>query len=332
MLIALSFTIALFISRSAYGYPQMIREGYSNCVSCHRSPSGGGVLTPYGRSISEQVSTYAKDGEGNFLYGPELPEWLELGGDIRWINFTSKSALAEHSNIMWMQSELEAAVSPIPKLWIVATIGRYEEGSKYEYRSNYLLLNISNEFSMRFGKFLPAYGLNIPDHRAFINAEKNAEVYAAEARYTSQFISLTATGIGKRKFYLEGTDTEGYKTTERLEPAASASFYISQLKVGSYFRKTERGAFLSAGLLGAYLLCQLTNENGNKIYYSELGYQILNGLDIFAKYQAKPNTQSYSTGLNWFPRPHWQLLVEVERSVTAGLYTDSLLGMVHYNL
>src|SRR5262245_53860375 len=48
----LPFSIALGVllsSAQALAYPWMIRHGYGGCVTCHTDPSGGELLTPYGR-------------------------------------------------------------------------------------------------------------------------------------------------------------------------------------------------------------------------------------------------------------------------------------------
>ena len=50
----LRFTILLVsLSESAFALPNMVRLGYPNCVSCHVTPQGGGVLNPYGKGIDE---------------------------------------------------------------------------------------------------------------------------------------------------------------------------------------------------------------------------------------------------------------------------------------
>jgi hypothetical protein len=42
--------------RPASALPTMIRLGYSDCVSCHLSPQGGGLLNEYGRGIDQAQS------------------------------------------------------------------------------------------------------------------------------------------------------------------------------------------------------------------------------------------------------------------------------------
>jgi hypothetical protein len=48
----------------AHAYPWMIKHGYANCATCHADPSGGELLTGYGRVLSEEfLSTQWKKSE-----------------------------------------------------------------------------------------------------------------------------------------------------------------------------------------------------------------------------------------------------------------------------
>lgn len=47
---ALTSCVLFFTPRVAAAYPWMIRHGYFGCVTCHADPSGGSLLTPYGRA------------------------------------------------------------------------------------------------------------------------------------------------------------------------------------------------------------------------------------------------------------------------------------------
>jgi hypothetical protein len=42
--------VILWLPREAHAYSWMIRHGYSGCTTCHADPSGGELLTPYGRA------------------------------------------------------------------------------------------------------------------------------------------------------------------------------------------------------------------------------------------------------------------------------------------
>ncbi len=49
---------------NAQAYPWMIKHGYANCATCHSDPSGGELLTGYGRVLSEEfLSTQWKKSE-----------------------------------------------------------------------------------------------------------------------------------------------------------------------------------------------------------------------------------------------------------------------------
>src|ERR671910_1173384 len=53
----------VFWAEPAQAYTWMIRHGYAGCVTCHADPSGGELLTPYGRVQGDLVlrMRYGKD-------------------------------------------------------------------------------------------------------------------------------------------------------------------------------------------------------------------------------------------------------------------------------
>jgi hypothetical protein len=56
--------IALFTPKPAHAYAWMIKRGYPSCPACHADPSGGELLTGYGRMISELTLSTNWAGEG----------------------------------------------------------------------------------------------------------------------------------------------------------------------------------------------------------------------------------------------------------------------------
>ena len=48
--------LALLLGATGVGAePMFLSKQYNRCTSCHYSPTGGGLLTPYGRSLLEFV-------------------------------------------------------------------------------------------------------------------------------------------------------------------------------------------------------------------------------------------------------------------------------------
>jgi hypothetical protein len=70
-------------AREASAYPQFqFSSGTNRCGQCHYAPSGGGLLTSWGRD--ESGDTISMGGDGAFLHGlVSLPSAVGIGGDFR---------------------------------------------------------------------------------------------------------------------------------------------------------------------------------------------------------------------------------------------------------
>src|ERR1051325_704805 len=127
----------LLLSREAHAYPWMVRHGYSGCAPCHLDPSGGGVLTAYGRTVGGLVmrTRYAEKPDepssaDDFLFGAvPLPAELMLGGDARGLLFASKvEGVKTRHDFLLMQADLAGAVA-IEHVIASASIGYAETGA-----------------------------------------------------------------------------------------------------------------------------------------------------------------------------------------------------------
>lgn len=87
-LLAVSATLA----GPAWAFPWMVKHNYGSCAACHVDPSGAGQLTAYGRAQADvlvrwHVTPRKEEDEvppsANFLWFLELPEWLNLSGNLR---------------------------------------------------------------------------------------------------------------------------------------------------------------------------------------------------------------------------------------------------------
>lgn len=80
------------VAAPAWAFPWMVKHNYGSCAVCHVDPSGSGQLTPYGRAQADVIvrwRTQPRNDEeevpksANFLWFLELPEFLNLSGNLR---------------------------------------------------------------------------------------------------------------------------------------------------------------------------------------------------------------------------------------------------------
>ena len=107
-LLKYEFTFILLFSAAdpVSGFPSNIRYGYSTCQTCHVSPTGGGVVSKYGKMTSEEfMSTWARPGEASPLYGVvRLPHWIDIGGDARQVEIGKYTDQSDFKLKFQMQS------------------------------------------------------------------------------------------------------------------------------------------------------------------------------------------------------------------------------------
>ena len=177
----LFFIFTTFISIRILAFPDTIRHGYTNCTTCHVSPSGGGLINGYGRSLSrELLSTWGVQGEENILHGlvkiPEgLVEKVFFGGDSRYISRRQKTASSDVDEGFLMQAQLRVAVT-YEKFKFLMGIGKIEnprvsQNILYISPEYYGVYNLQESLHLRVGRFDPVFGLRLPDHNLWIKSD-----------------------------------------------------------------------------------------------------------------------------------------------------------------
>src|SRR5687768_16254020 len=93
LLLVAGVLLVLLTPSRADAYTWMIRHAYSGCGVCHADPSGGEVLTPYGRAQSDlflrmrygdKAGEAAEPGKSSgFLWFLDTPPNVMLGGNGR---------------------------------------------------------------------------------------------------------------------------------------------------------------------------------------------------------------------------------------------------------
>ena len=165
--------------------PMFLSRQYNRCTSCHYSATGGGLLTPYGRSLSRQeLSTTGRSpagaapttpghGEESFLYGAlgDSLGPLELGLDTRPSHVRIDSSGVTSDMDILMTADLQAAFRS-HGFTVYGEFGRQPlftdtRWDSYEWWASY---ESDKGLGIRAGRFLPAYGVNFADHTSFNRA------------------------------------------------------------------------------------------------------------------------------------------------------------------
>ena len=198
--LALGFLFAaLMWARPASAYAWMIRNEYGGCNQCHADPSGGGLLTAYGRVQGETLLrmhyTRRSDSEdpgktGDFLFGAlPLPESVLLGGDIRALELYIKpQAGPSLSRTILMQADLQGQIA-LGRFRANGSIGYAHEGAllasvthgtadRMVSRVYWLGVDLGNErqFLLRAGRLNVPFGIRSIEHTLFVRSSTRVDI------------------------------------------------------------------------------------------------------------------------------------------------------------
>jgi hypothetical protein len=239
---------ATVLASTAWAEPTFLAKQYTRCTACHYSPTGGGLLTPYGRLLSHrELSTTggtatapesgAQDdpnGEQAFLYGllGSTLGPVHLGIETRPSRLRVDYPGGHQDMNLLMNADLIAAVQKDG--WTAyGTVGREPPNSavrdgrtlpdaafiSYEHWISY---QTAQGWGIRAGRFLPAYGVRLADHtaytRSYLDLDRNDQVYGVEVSDTlgSSLIQVMLSP-GKAEAILHDPSHRGFSTAGRWQ-------------------------------------------------------------------------------------------------------------------
>lgn len=186
----LSVIALLLITENAQAYTWMMRKGYAKCETCHTDPSGGELLTHFGR-VQSDVALSQRWGEADepprdiakFLFGVDEPDSLRLGGSFRYMTFLAQLADETSVSSFPMQADLYGQYR-IGRFIAGASLGAARStqfGTKHTAaaqlttnngatdfnilsRWHYIGWEVNEAITLRAGRINLPYGLRIPEH------------------------------------------------------------------------------------------------------------------------------------------------------------------------
>jgi hypothetical protein len=181
--------IILLVSFKAYSYTQFIGHGYTSCLNCHFSPSGGGALNDYGRVVSATLISsgglYPKtwsqekvaDSSGLFFSRPSQ-NWLRAQFNYRGFRVVQNPGSSTTEQVKWinMQSDARVILKFGENDRFVA-VGNYgyaplpqsadPEEPKYRSREHYMGFRFTPKFGLYAGLMDKSFGIKVIEHIAF---------------------------------------------------------------------------------------------------------------------------------------------------------------------
>jgi hypothetical protein len=239
---------ATALASRASAEPMFLTKQQTRCTACHYSPTGGGLLTPYGRLLSHrELSTTggtaaappagAEDdprGEQAFLYGAlgQALGPVHLGLEMRPSHLRLAFPGGHQDMNLLMNLDLIGAVQK--KGWTAyGTVGREPPNSavrdgrtlpdaafiSYEH---WIAYETAGGVRIRGGRFLPAYGVRFADHtaysRLYLDLDRNDQVYGIEVSHTKgRSLAQVMISPGKAEAILHDHGHRGLSSAARWQ-------------------------------------------------------------------------------------------------------------------
>jgi hypothetical protein len=265
---AIGWLLVLLAGTDAAAEPMFLGRQYTRCTTCHHSAAGGGLLTPYGRSLTHrELSTFVDRqsregdegqetprGEGAFLWGAlgNALGPVRLGLALRPSHVRFASSGISGDRTFWMTADLLAAVR-LQNWTLYGQVGREPTPSggtlkSYEYWAAY---QSEGGLGVRAGRFLPAYGIRFADHtsfnRQYLGLAQYDQLYGVEVSRTGTRSLLQVTvGPGVADALLDDDRDGSFTGAARLQYDLGARTVV----VGSGLYRHESGLEPRSGVGG----------------------------------------------------------------------------------
>jgi hypothetical protein len=320
------------MSDDGWAFPEFIKDGYGSCKGCHYDSSGGGPLSAYGRTIAEEkLSIWSRPREGEAFYGWFGTHPFGLAGDLRHLYQRYEDDSVRLAQSFPMQREISITFDPAETVSFVASAGLYGfDAIEPEYRRYYGKITLKG-FGLMVGRFMPAFGINIPDHTKATKAElfgQGKESLNAEVSYTARHWELFATRLlgresgiktGSTPSVLQRDDSDGLAIKASLFPFKGGQIGASivQFQSPDDTLREYASVHVFLGTPKAWIMGEVQNHpvGGNRLW-GEIGLEPIRGIwtkvEINETGQPGVNTEVFGT-LQLFPRPHFEFSGSVSR-------------------
>lgn len=282
LLLVAGLLLVLLTPGRAEAYTWMIRHSYTGCGVCHADPSGGEVLTPYGRAQSDLLLRMRWDGKkadeaepssaAGFAGLFDLPPSVMLGGSGRMAS-TLKSG---DFRFFPMQMDLygqfrigsffaggsvglsRVAIGSPHARAAQVTAGQGEEFNVLS-RNHYLGMDFDNgAYTARLGRLNLPFGIRIPEHTMWVRDATRTDrdsdqQHGVALAYNSEVLRAEAMAIlGNYQINPDAFRERGYSFYVELMVAARAAFGVSSLYTYAKRDRSTLESHVARGVHGVF--------------------------------------------------------------------------------
>ncbi|MBI5192999.1 MAG: hypothetical protein HZA08_06105 [Nitrospirae bacterium] len=328
-----------------------------DCRTCHINPTGGGMRNDHGwQFLLENLpkNRFDEEDEGT-LKEARLNRIIAIGTDLRfaYLLSQSESTSAYKNSFFPMQADLYAAFMPHRNFTIY-----YQDGIQGNKEFFGLVHTLPANAHIKFGKFLPPYGLKLDDHTSFIrdklgfgnnfgqDSEAGLEAGFAKGQWfgnaaifngtrgapddnTAKAISCTG-GVKTPLFWLAGS----FYSNKTAGSAGKKDNYIG-VYTAIHFRQLSmlgEWDWISKEMSGS------SKTNGN-VAYAEISADLIKGVAAKVKYDfynpdqitSQDIIQRITLGVDLYPYPFSEVLIQYRKNIEESNVTqnDQFLIMAH---
>jgi len=169
--------LILSVTSLTFAYPKFAALTGEKCVSCHVNPTGGGMRNSWGVKYGRDqlfMKIFEKANKKT-EFNPQITKGISLGADMRmiFINDQTGQGNPNFNTFFQMQGDLyvNAQINKYinlmiaPGLFIPNTYGNTPLPVKSEIYG--MISNLPAGLYFKVGRFIPNFGVKIPEHRAY---------------------------------------------------------------------------------------------------------------------------------------------------------------------
>jgi hypothetical protein len=364
--------LAVLASAAAAGAePRFLSKQYTRCTACHVSPTGGALLSAYGRALSHrELSTTGapaaagdvepKPGEESFLWNAlgEALGPVQMGVNLRPSHLRYDFAGFSSDRNLLMTADVQAAVRVSD--WVLfGQIGRELEEDGFTLDSSEYWAGWQPEEGVGFrgGRFLPAYGVRFADHtsynRSFLGLAQYDQMLGVEVSHSrGRYLTQVAAG-GRAEPLFDDDGREAFMATGRVQAdlGARTTLVGSALVRGESDVEPRHGAAgVAVGYAPTSRLTTWTQVDGvfregtgstSYVLTNETSFEVYRGIWAVVTPQARvgggaavPDVLRFGVGGVFLPRTHFNVNVHYyrDRNRTSEITTQIVLLQLHLYL